>query len=242
MQKSAAFKYDTIITVKFPTTADDPRQSEFQVHRGLITHYSDYFRAALNKETFLEGKNGVIELELNDLDPFTTFFAWLYQRAGNPELESEHIDGIFDDHQNDNKEHRTKARIWLRDCVRDWVFGDMRQAPEFQNWAMSCMITALSGFNNFVFSVTAINYTYEHTMQGSMLRKLLVDSMGRYSRSLHQNFTRGNKSYVDDLPLEATQEVLVAFMKKDPSWPGPISAPLIRDSYMVPVPDRTSMS
>lgn len=53
-----------------------PSEHEFHVHKGLICHHSEYFRAAF-KGGFQES-NGVVKLDKNEIAVFQGFFDWLY--------------------------------------------------------------------------------------------------------------------------------------------------------------------
>lgn len=63
--------YDTIATVKV-----GPAAKEFHVHKGLICHYSQFFRGAF-KGGFKESE-GVVTLADESPESFQAFFTWLY--------------------------------------------------------------------------------------------------------------------------------------------------------------------
>jgi len=112
----------------------------------------------------------------------------------------------------------------------------MRQAPEFQNWVMSRMVAAVNEAG-FVFSNSSIRYIYDHTSQGSLLRKLTVDGFRHRSHMRHQRFTYGNKEY-RSYPQDFLEELLAAVLGANVAWSGRPTL-LIKECYMFAVPARS---
>jgi len=56
------------------------KTKEFQGHRGLLCHYSSYFKRAL-EGGFEEAESRTVTLPEDDVEVFDIFFSWLYTRS-----------------------------------------------------------------------------------------------------------------------------------------------------------------
>ncbi|KAL8893561.1 MAG: hypothetical protein Q9192_005144 [Flavoplaca navasiana] len=84
------------------------------IHKGLLTHHSPFFAAALNG-SFKESTSNVVELIEDSPEAFKLFVYWLY--TGDFELASD-----------------TKGLPRIA-CLA-WALGDKLQCPVFQDLAM----------------------------------------------------------------------------------------------------------
>ncbi|KAF3048987.1 hypothetical protein E8E11_009621 [Didymella keratinophila] len=66
--------YDMIIQVI--VGKDAPRT--FQVHKGLLCYFSEYFARAFNNKNWQESEDGVVRLVDDDAQTFQLFYNWLY--------------------------------------------------------------------------------------------------------------------------------------------------------------------
>lgn len=87
----------------------------FYAHRGLLTFYSGYFKAAL-EGGFAEAQSGVIKLETEEPSVFEAFITWLYTRKAcakviNPDTACEHYELV----------------------VKLWIFANRRDIPLLMN-------------------------------------------------------------------------------------------------------------
>lgn len=113
--------------------------------------YSDYFRAAFNG-SFVEAAEKKIELLDIEANIFEEFHAWLY----TCKLASE-----------DSK------RLEMLDLVNLWIFGDRFQVPMLQNHVIDEIFIKEKSEKRLdpcVFKVA-----YEKTVEGSLLRKALIE-------------------------------------------------------------------
>lgn len=214
IQEDALSKYDSIVTIKFVSASDNFKLFEdFRVHRGLITQCSEYFRAALEKENFQEGKVGIIELPIDDLEPFKMFLAWAYQRSMLHGGWAEPMDPCITAFKTSKKDNDGKAARLMSRYVHAWVYGDMRQAPEFQDWVMYQLIAGAKEIG-FYINECSVKYAYDHTMPGSLLRKYLVDTCAANGRP--SSFQEQDSGY-QDFPKSFTEEMVVVLMTKGKS-------------------------
>ncbi|THW11129.1 hypothetical protein D6D23_10523 [Aureobasidium pullulans] len=136
-----------------------PSKQEFTVHRELLCFYSDFFRAAFNG-SFKEATEGRIELPDTQVDVFEIFQVWLYSRSL---LNTEDLQ----DQPDSQKYPDFEILAGL------WVFGDKCQIPLLQNCAADAIIQYNKDENRFRTSV--LKTAYDHTMEGSPLRRLAID-------------------------------------------------------------------
>lgn len=59
----------------------EDNQKAFHVHKGLVMHYSGFFRGAFGSENFQEGASGEVTLEDVEHRTFTIFVDWLYRQT-----------------------------------------------------------------------------------------------------------------------------------------------------------------
>ncbi|KAJ9646465.1 hypothetical protein H2199_002514 [Coniosporium tulheliwenetii] len=153
----SAYDFNSLVRIKVGG-GDNPK--EFRAHRGVLTHSSSYFKAALSGH-FKEGKDGEIDLPDDDPNVFEAFYYWLFTRqlwdpntiaiakAGSVPLTFDLLCKIF-------------------------VFGDARGIPGLRNAAVDAILYK-SGEQWIIMPTAIINYVYENTPKDSMLRKLAVD-------------------------------------------------------------------
>ncbi|GAB7337658.1 hypothetical protein MBLNU457_g2953t1 [Dothideomycetes sp. NU457] len=213
IQDDAVSEYDSIITIKFVPKSDDSDASEtFKVHRGLITQYSGYFRTALEKDNFKEGKTGTVELELEDLKPFKMFLAWLYQRSMLRGACSEPTEPCIKLVKDTGKDDDGNAADLMSRYVYAWIFGEMRQAPEFQDWVMLRLVTVANQIG-FWINKDAVQHAYDNTLLGSPLRKYLVDVL--VPNALPRvGFFQENEDLYKDYPKSFTEDLLVLLLTR----------------------------
>ncbi|KAF2119295.1 hypothetical protein BDV96DRAFT_567322 [Lophiotrema nucula] len=69
-----AFEGDIVSIVVGP----DNSTQTFKVHKGLLTHYFEYFRGAFKNEHFIEAQSGVVRLKEDDPSVFKLVYNFLY--------------------------------------------------------------------------------------------------------------------------------------------------------------------
>jgi hypothetical protein len=129
-------------------------QSEKIVHKGLICHYSEYFRGAF--EGGFKESEGLVTLGDEDEEAFLAFFAWLYK--GKIVEDTSKFDLASP------KDTSLLAKIY--------VFGDARGIPVLRNAAIDLFITKRAGKHS---PIDIISYIYENTPENDNFRKLFVD-------------------------------------------------------------------
>lgn len=147
--------YDTIIRIKVGT---DSEAETFEIHKGILCFYSEYFQGSLNG-SFVEAKDKVVGLPTESPETFKLFKDWLYTQK---------IVLGQDD----------KTRFFTQLC-RLWIFGDAHIVPLLQN-AAADMITERS-YTWWCNPSYQLHLAYENTVTGSKLRYLLVDTMAKSS-------------------------------------------------------------
>lgn len=129
--------------------------SVFQTYKGLLCHYSPFFRASLNGN-FKEAHDNVITLEHDEPAVFQMFHSWMFTRRP--------IDTI--------KDSDPQQRMYV--LAKAWVFGDARGIPSFQNDVMDEFIsTSVSHWEMHDHDTTT--WIYENTVEDSPLRGFFVE-------------------------------------------------------------------
>ncbi|KAL8700404.1 MAG: hypothetical protein Q9224_000986 [Gallowayella concinna] len=130
-------------------------QEEFQPHAELLSYYSPFFKSMMSGN-WVEAQTGIINLSADDPEVFEVFQNWLYG----------HDLGLVGDQVED-----TSLILSL------WVFGDKIQVPDFQNAAIEALRSAVVPPlpHTRTFRLQDIQTAFEHTGEGSPLRKFIVD-------------------------------------------------------------------
>lgn len=140
-----------------------PEKIPFHFHRGLLCHFSAYFKAVL-QSSFKEASQGVIELPDEDVKTFGLFARWIYFNR---------FQGT--DHRDEESDVQSTGSLTLMDVSRLWVFGDMRKIPDLMNAALDTLHhIRVKGTDRF--KLAHVQFVYENTVGGSPLRKLVVES------------------------------------------------------------------
>ncbi|THX02320.1 hypothetical protein D6D13_08371 [Aureobasidium pullulans] len=170
-----------------------PSKQEFTVHKELLCFYSDFFRAAFNG-SFKEATEGRIELPDAQLDVFEIFQVWLYSRSL---LNTEDLQD-----QPDYQKYPSFSTL-----ARLWVFGDKYQIPLLQNCAADAILQYTKDKNRFCTNV--LKTAYDHTMEGSPLRRLAIDIL--VFRMVHEE--AANSILREGLLYTWSKESLVDFAR-----------------------------
>ncbi|KAE9962469.1 hypothetical protein BLS_000292 [Venturia inaequalis] len=148
--------YDTMFIVK---VGRGPAVKEFHVHKGLLCHYSKYFRGAL-KGGFQE-REGIVALDQGSRGVFQIFVTWIY-----------------------TKKLLTRGKTFnLRDggdallLCKIYVFADSRGVPMLKNAVTDLLITSICEHN--VVPQTEVKYVYANTPEKDRFRALFVDIFSR---------------------------------------------------------------
>ncbi|KAI7171003.1 hypothetical protein KC343_g14054 [Hortaea werneckii] len=125
-----------------------------KVHKGVLSFYSGYFRAALNGN-FLEASQSGIKLPTEESNVVELAVAWMYVRRLNVDFE-----------------HTKRADTGLLLC-KLWAFADRRQIPSLANVAIDYL---RSHVLTLWYRPThkMIQYAYANTSANAALRRFLV--------------------------------------------------------------------
>ncbi|KAK3115176.1 hypothetical protein LTR53_005725 [Teratosphaeriaceae sp. CCFEE 6253] len=124
---------------------------------------------ALQRDAFVEGREGKIALPEDDPRSFEVYLCWLYC-------------GCLDLEQNSPDTDATASlQAELEQCLGSWMFGDKFCSLEFQNAVMlrACHILATK---KLVLSPNVVGAYYAGTAVGSPLRILAAESVVRQVR------------------------------------------------------------
>jgi hypothetical protein len=127
----------------------------FHVFKGLLTHYSTYFKTAL-QDRWTEGETSIVKLPDDDSDVFSAVFHWLFTQKLYFELAPDGSIPLSD-----------------RLICGVYVFGDARGMPDLCNAAIDLLFQKCVQI--YMYPKSCLNYVWEHTMEGSVLRKFLTD-------------------------------------------------------------------
>lgn len=132
-------------------TDDDKRI--FHVDHSLLTFYSGYFRAALSGR-WTAAEDDAIRLDTETPRTFERFVSWLYTRS------------ITDD---DDEKANCQLIIDL------WLFADRREIPLLMNEMLDALKDRI--VTEKTIPTTLLGTTYERTMPGSALRRMIVHAI-----------------------------------------------------------------
>ncbi|KAI9731797.1 MAG: hypothetical protein M1834_004586 [Cirrosporium novae-zelandiae] len=137
----------------------------FEVHKGLLSHYSSYFRAALSGP-FKEGNEGVIILETEEVEVFRVFFKWLYKDVTT---DCETTPSALD------------TDIEFLQLLKLYVFSDKRGIPRLGNAVLITMREKFQASESsiqeyFVKSPKLVEWSYKYVRKGLPLHAFLVDT------------------------------------------------------------------
>ncbi|KAJ9646466.1 hypothetical protein H2199_002515 [Coniosporium tulheliwenetii] len=150
----SAYTFDSLIRI---TVGSSPNTRDFHIYKGLLTHYSTYFKAALNGN-FKESKEGVILLCTDDPEVFQIVCYWLFT-------------GQLWDSRKVKKEGEVPLS-WRLLCSI-FVFGDARGIPALRNAAIDGLMDKIS--DEWKLFTGQVKFIYQNTPKKSLLRKLAVD-------------------------------------------------------------------
>ncbi|KAL2351619.1 hypothetical protein BJ546DRAFT_851670 [Cryomyces antarcticus] len=185
----------------------------FHIHKGLLIHYSIYFRSAYNGNWAVSNES-IHRLEDEDAEIFQMFYTWLYngQRLHPP---GEDFD--FD-------------KLPLMLCGV-WVFGDKRGVVGLKNTAMESLTSTFEQVDNLP-EPSTLCYIYDNTSESSSLRKFFVHLVAinaeRQDFSIAAFLKDGKRE--DSLPVEFGYDLAIALAEVaaveqpewflDPGWEG----------------------
>ncbi|KAL9025528.1 MAG: hypothetical protein Q9180_007649 [Flavoplaca navasiana] len=149
--KRILFLQDTVIVTVRVGSGEEVKS--WAIHKGLLTHHSPFFAAALNG-SFKESTSNVVELIEDSPEAFELFAYWLYTGDLAP---SDLAPG---------------AKGLPRIACLAWALGDKLQCPVFQDRAM---LQLLAYHKREWFMEDTIRLIYNISPQGSKLRSFVVD-------------------------------------------------------------------
>ncbi|KAF2493989.1 hypothetical protein BU16DRAFT_562943 [Lophium mytilinum] len=129
----------------------------YQVHKGLLLYHSSYFVGAL-EGGFKESETEVVELFTDEVVVFDAVYCWLYKGH------------LFD---SPSAGKPTDVSLLYDLLCKIFVFGDMRGIPALKNAAIDLLHSSIC--IKWKFPKTQVRFIYENTMEGSLLRKFIVD-------------------------------------------------------------------
>lgn len=129
----------------------------FEVHRGILTFYSDYFKASLDGD-FSEAHNKHVELSSESVAPkiFRMFIGWVYTRRLR------------------NKSGSEEERLPYMEIIRMWIFADAYLVPLLKNHCINLLYWGFA-VSWHSFDPPHIYLAYSNTTATSALRRALVD-------------------------------------------------------------------
>ncbi|KAF1351269.1 hypothetical protein BDV97DRAFT_313677 [Delphinella strobiligena] len=164
MLKPHSTVLDNLVTVKVQEVRPS-FQVPFQVYRGLLCFYSDYFRSAF-LGGFTEAKKKSIHLEDVDASTFRIFMGWL------------HFGNFSDSHGNVGRD------LSWDDILKVWVFADNHLIPLLKNEAVDLILDkiAYEAANDKYFPrCFELPYVYDNTAPNPPLRRIFIDAIANYN-------------------------------------------------------------
>lgn len=159
----------------------------FRVHKGFLSFYSGYFKAAL-EGAWAESNSGIIKLETEDPLVFERFVHWLYTNK------------ITDDTQ----------KAGFRIIIDLWLFAYRRNIPLLMNEMIDALHKEIA--DSWLMPTDRLHKAYENTAEGSSLRRMLMWTM---SRTLRADMFDGE--YADRWPRPALLEMVRLVLAERPA-------------------------
>lgn len=140
---------------------------KFTVHKGLLCHHSQYFRAALQGGPFVEALLGVVKLDDQDPKTFKHFVYWLYTQDICEEKKAKSWSTKLNE--------RTAITLNQAELIDLWIFGDRVVTPGLQNAAINALHRHI--LESWTIPAWYITSTYERTITASKLRAFVIESI-----------------------------------------------------------------
>ncbi|KFY13804.1 hypothetical protein V492_03035 [Pseudogymnoascus sp. VKM F-4246] len=175
-----------------------PMKQKFGTHQDLLCATSPYFKAALEGK-FEEADLGEVTLKDTSVQAFEMFNEWIYTGEITEEL--------CQDISLSNKEQGAKDKPSFSQFLDVWILGDYLLVPQLQNYVADKILAKFK--NRRIIPLLDFAYFYEHTQQGSLMRKCMVDIFV-------WEWDRGSNLYrqcSDYIPSEMAIDLLIAFAR-----------------------------
>lgn len=152
--------------VKIHVKFEEGSTETFKVHKNFICYYSPFFDAAFNGD-FAEGESQEMEFHEVDLQTFGMFVNWLYTQSI-----------VLSDH----------SQPCCRFLLYLWILADRILVPKLQNQIIRQLDERRVLEKRLPSS--SFNFVYEHTTEGSLLRKYIVDTRDYFTIRTVENYPK----------------------------------------------------
>ncbi|RDW92789.1 BTB/POZ domain-containing protein [Aspergillus mulundensis] len=176
-----------VMRLAYLLTSVGEQRKTFVVHEAALREFSPFFDKALTGE-WKEARERVVQLPEEDPEVFDIFVHWVY--CGK-------LPFSIDEHTGDiDAEYMELAKAY--------VFGEKLLSPEFQDRVVDVVVEKSRADRNHrhwmesCLGMDVVRYVYGHTLEGTPLRKLVVDIFFEY----------GDKTWLDgeiDVPQPFTR-------------------------------------
>lgn len=167
-------------------------KQEYNVHEGLLTTHSPFFKAALG-EAWAEGEARRISLPEDEPDTFGLYASWLYYRRICSTEEKNDFDGW---------------KVEIDRLILAYILGEKLQDVDFKDAVIDAMIsragTKTDDGRQLYPGPHAVKTLYESTTESSPVRQLMVDY---YAFHAPEELLRKNK----ELPADFFRDLSFAF-------------------------------
>jgi hypothetical protein len=128
----------------------------FHVFKGLLTHFSTYFKTAL-KDTWIEGATNKVKLADDNPEVFSAVYTWLFSGK------------LYFDLAADGSIPMTEQLI-----CEIYVFGDARGSPDLCNAAIDLLFQ--KSVQLWRFFHDSLHYVWQNSLKNAPMRRYLIDS------------------------------------------------------------------
>ncbi|KAL8724425.1 MAG: hypothetical protein Q9181_006826 [Wetmoreana brouardii] len=144
------------LTDEVVTVLVGPKATPFYLHKALLSSKSEYCRAAF-EGSFKEAT--VKRIHLTDEDPkyFSYYVLWMYDKALEP-ADSDEVEGLDID-----------------EYCHLFVLAEKLESETLQNLVMDNICEHIKMSNDQYLAAKTVNFVWDRTLPGSVLRKLLVN-------------------------------------------------------------------
>lgn len=187
------------------TIVGSHNKKHYNIHAGLLKHYSSFFRRGLSAG-WSEATTRTFTLTEDDPNIFQLFFHWIYSGKLYSTLT---VDG--------------QVPISFMDLCELFIFGDARGIPELCNVAIDTIFQKFA--NEWGYPTLVLQPVYDHTPESSKLRIFLADiAVQTYGfANLRQDPSAYPKEWQTDVIMRSRE------LK---TWPGNIKPNFVKSKAM----------
>lgn len=165
------YKYYSVAYGDLITILVGDKETKFQVHENVITHWSGFFRKACSSD-FREAAEKLVRLPEMDVDSFASYVHWAYTG----------IVRVKDDEVVDLTRDATQTGCLKIQLIKLYTAADVLIDTQLRNATIGRLVENCR-CSNTIPGISHVNAAYESTAEGSKLRQFLADSYMDFAKA-----------------------------------------------------------